>query len=1336
MLHNERSAVNSDDHDGRRRDALEQQQPLFGGSQLAPAPLAPIYHSASAAKWRRTQEDYFTHSKQLSGRGQRIMEELHGVDVSWLHHPGKDNHHRRPSSGHPPRPPPKNAPPTQAPAVHQHPALQTNGPAANGQPGGLRKPQNVVTPAQVAEPAKDSTNAQPSTPPTPPPTANGKSNSKSRPGLLSRTSSNAKKDGEGRRSSWLSNIGSKLTSSSSQTTTPERPGPQPIAQAKQIGATSPAANEKLATHVEEAEEVEPYIPSKPKDANSSFFSSLTRRLSSASLNSAPRAQGNGGICQRRVLNVDPNRQRCLVPEMDVTRLRKVSFCVDVEIAGVARYNPHEEGAPEGTLKNAKVKERSEGEALKKPQTAEDEKDDGANVDTKLSKAVDIPKVDGKIGKSSIEDDVDGAASPPDGDESVSSARKREKKKKSEEERKIRRDNRRRKAEENGSIPVELQPSDEALNASVGSPPPPAGALASSLDIKAPFGRDQSPAAPVVRALPGQSKDRPTTDPVRIYRRCCQMRETPILKRITEQLMNPACIAPYEPGVVNCLDLTGSRLQLADVVTLGDWLAVVPVKSLRMEDADLNDEGVRCVLAGLLAAKRPEPSRRKNAVPRHREHLQPPQYQERSGVVEKLTFKNNPRISRLGWKYISLFLNMCRSIKTIDLSMNEFPATLPPSTNATPVKSPHNVPPGNRQDNDAAEVLFHCLAGRLGGSRLEELAVSECGLTASQVRKIVDGCLACGVSRLGVAGNYLDEEGLQHVMRYLQSGTCQGLDIGGNDLHGKLGMIAKALTGHKELPCWGLSLAGCNLEPSDLRELFPALARLPDFRFIDLSHNKALCERSNDTISLFRRYMSQFTQLKRIHLADVNMSPKQAIALADCLPDGPRLAHLNILENPQLSALAGAKDEAAQEEACALYASLMAAVRVSSTLICIDIDVPSNDNSEVVKALAKQVVAYSLRNMEQFAIAEATGHAPSANATATAKDQLTGPHGGEQRVKDITVPDVLMHLVGQVEGNSGSHDADEPAPDDDYIVGGTGVVKALQYVLGEKANDLRRSSVPGTPITGAGGALPRPGSSAGFPPTAEQQVKAKKMSINLLGSARKIRTRLQPALAKEAQHGDEMAYRRLMFLDQTLASMIERFEDEYPETRVPQPPGSPRSVPSVSSSITSGSIPRTDIGSSITTQGTESSHAAVSDDEDEAHPNSLRTSLRASSVCRSGSEVSLASRAQTAEEGHLHRLGQHLRREVIDSPSSATFPADIPWRQKEAEDERIRDLGRKLYEISGENLKLMVGREGWDRILKEAGANYEDLRRLQEMDPEGWEQFRESQMLARANRGGA
>lgn len=55
-------------------------------------------------------------------------------------------------------------------------------------------------------------------------------------------------------------------------------------------------------------------------------------------------QGKGGMCERRVLNVDPNRERCLVPEMDPSRLRKVAFCVDVEIAGGPKYRDDDDDA--------------------------------------------------------------------------------------------------------------------------------------------------------------------------------------------------------------------------------------------------------------------------------------------------------------------------------------------------------------------------------------------------------------------------------------------------------------------------------------------------------------------------------------------------------------------------------------------------------------------------------------------------------------------------------------------------------------------------------------------------------------------------------------------------------------------------------------------------------------------------------------------------------------------------------------------------------------------------------------------------------------------------------
>ncbi|KAK3722392.1 Microtubules assembly and stabilization protein [Vermiconidia calcicola] len=1338
----------------RRRGAPSTDSSDISRQQSQKEAITPLLlHTASSARWRRRENNIRnTNSSNPSIRARAasdlvlkvaVMEEVHGVDVSWLHHPNsnrdKDGEQRRAegdkkgerSSGHHHT--------LSSPDVRRDAGKATNvasGASATSGHVAQEKPKRPappvqarselakttssppnITPSTAAEPARDGTNAIPER------SASTKTPPQKRPSLLNRTS-NEKLSQSGKRTSWMTSISSKF--SSQNHTTPERPGPTPTqAWGKQANGpqTPPVNGAATSAGSEAAEEVEPYTPSKPKESSSSFFSSLTRRLSSASQGSGiPKVSGTGGVCARKVLNVDPNRERCLVPEMDPTRLRRVSFCVDVEVAGGPRYSEDEDDEEKRRKKKEfKMKERAEGEALKHPEALKEEKDEeGEPKLESQSKQLSAPPKSPGLSKENTKDETVDA--PPTEEEKESAARKKEKKMRSEAERKERQQKRRRRAEENGQIPVELMldggGSEHNDDTAAGSSP----SGKSMFDPK----HASSTSADLTTPQPNTANaSRPTTDPARIYRRCCQLRESPILKRITEQLSRPNATLPTEPGVVACLDLTGSRLQLADVVSLGDWLAVVPVKHLKLEDADLNDEGVRCILAGLLAAKRPEPTRRKDNAPKHRTGVRRERIQERSGEVEKLTLKNNPRLTRVGWKHVSLFIYMCRSLKAVDLSMNFFPDTLPPGAQTnmnTPVKSP---PPASTNkaavavggDIDAAEALYKCLSERLGGTKLEELIMSECGLSAPQVRKVVDGAIVAGISRLGLAGNNLDEEGLGHVLHYLCSGVCQALDLGGNDLRSgdKLALLAEALDNKKRdgvaLPCWGLSLAGCNLDPSSLKLLFASIVHLPNFRFIDLSHNPALCSEGSDNglISLLRRYIGQMKDLKRIHLADVGMSPKQAIALADVLPEGPRLAHLNLLGNKQLSALADARTEGEQEEACALYASLMASVRV-----------PSAENSEIVKALAKQVVAYSLRNMEQFAIAEATGNVPS---TANATTALTGPYGGEKGVKEITVPDVLMHLVGHDDGSSENHDDDGPAPDEDYIVGGTGVVRALQYVLGEKENENRRNGMPSTP-TGTITPRDRPGSSAGL----VDQGKAKKMSKNLLGSARKIRERLQPALVKEQSSGDDLAYRRLLFLDQTLQSMIQRFEEEYPETRLSPAQHQLNGQASQASSLIDQSSNL--LASSANTQATDPS-TNLTDEEDldeiEVRP----------TVSRHGSDVNIASRALSMEEGRLHRIGQHMRREVIDSPHSPNFPApvDAPWRKEEQsarESERIRHFGERIEAISGVELKTVVADEGWEGLLRKVGGTYEDLRSLQQQDPEAWEAFRDAQEKARLN----
>lgn len=1001
------------------------------------------------------------------------------------------------------------------------------------------------------------------------------------------------------------------------------------------------------------------------------------------------------------MNVDPYRERCSLPDLDLKKLRRVAFCVDVEIAGAAQYTEEEPQAPPGPSLTAEPsltkleheieakkrkdqkQKKGEGAALKSPNTVAEEKEkDG------------VVKASGEEVKPTPPEKPQESKAPADS-EVKEPTRKKEKKKRSEGERKERKERKHQEALANGSIPIEVRgegSSTSANDTSTGADTPP------------------------------KSQDRPTTDPLRIYRRCCQLRETPILKRIVEQISSPSACHVTTPGTLSNLDLSGYWMQLPDLITLGDYLAVVPVKRLVLENCGLGDEAVRVILAGLLAAKTPEQARHNKKLAK-KMNGETAEVTEQLGVVEKLILKDNPKIGKEGWRHIALFMYMSRSLKGIDVSMIPFPKS---SAMADSVKHHHHTPlhhhtPPPTGPIDMSTLLQEAIGERLGGNRLEELVMAECGLSTESIGKIVDGVMKCGSTRLGLAGNNITREGLGHVIRYLQSGHCEGLDLGGNDLREDLNMLAEALD--EKSTMWALSLAECNLAPSSLESLLPALVQLPNFRFIDLSHNRDLFLTRPTALGLIRKYVPQMPMIRRIHLMDVAMTPEHAIALAEVLPESQSLAHLNILENHLLSPLASAKTEAMQEEACALYASLMAAVRVSDSIICIDVDVPSQDSSEVVKALAKQVVAYSLRNLELLPLAETSD---------SAKAAMADPHGGE---KQLTVPDILLHLVGHVDGFPENHDSDDPAPDDDYIVGGTGVVKALDICL-NRAGDGRKDSRDSSPIP----------SGTGTPKKVLQgsevsKGKAREMSKNLLNSARKIRARLQPALIKEAKAGNDLSYRectsnhfstyavltsllgRLQFLDSTLEGMIERFENEYPETRLPKPTTTNTDPLSDDNASTSSSLEHPSlIHPTPTYPGLEPASPDQEDIDDSTTP-----LIRPASISRRASSPSLASR-QAQEEGRMHRFGQRIKRDIL-RPETEDYAHGTTGTESEAQ--YLQDLRRRLEAFEGGEIKERVERLGPEAVFDMIGATAEELAAWQRGNPEGFERIKEARGLALA-----
>jgi hypothetical protein len=139
--------------------------------------------------------------------------------------------------------------------------------------------------------------------------------------------------------------------------------------------------------------------------------------------------------------------------------------------------------------------------------------------------------------------------------------------------------------------------------------------------------------------------------------------------------------------------------------------------------------------------------------------------------------------------------------------------------------------------------------------------------------------------------------------------------------------------------------------------------------------------------------------------------------------------------------------------------------------------------------------------------------------------------------------------------------------------------------------------------------------------------------------------------------------RLLFLDNTLRRMIERFEDEYPECRLPaseaeghvnMSASTDAIVSGSSSSISTSSPARSystathphSIGQSTMTSAFD---ADSSDDEDDVSPEPSLTRSR------HASDVSLASKALSIEEGRVHRIGQNLKRDILAEGNG--WPAD-------------------------------------------------------------------------------
>ena len=200
----------------------------------------------------------------------------------------------------------------------------------------------------------------------------------------------------------------------------------------------------------------------------------------------------------------------------------------------------------------------------------------------------------------------------------------------------------------------------------------------------------------------------------------------------------------------------------------------------------------------------------------------------------------------------------------------------------------------------------------------------------------------------------------------------------------------------------------------------------------------------------------------------------------------------------------------------------------------------------------------------------------------------------------------------------------------------------------------------------------------------------------------------------------------MFLDSTLNNMIQRFEDEYPECRLPKSPTQEQTSDSPSNHSRSSS-PSLDTSADITTPNTA---PFAGDDEDEDADIDLPAP--SSQNARHNSDVSLASRALGQEEGEIHRLGQRVRRDIL-RPETLDY-AYSPTPPEAPEAEHLSALRTRIEELGGGEIRDKVAHEGWEAVMQEIGANAEELKQLKEGNPSEWLRFREAQLAAQQNMG--
>lgn len=436
----------------------------------------------------------------------------------------------------------------------------------------------------------------------------------------------------------------------------------------------------------------------------------------------------------------------------------------------------------------------------------------------------------------------------------------------------------------------------------------------------------------------------------IYTRCCHLREILPIPATLKQIQG-------KQSPLSVLRIVNPRPTLIEVLSFADFLAVVPVVIVQLDNCSLSVEMMEVILSSITNSHHLMALSMRNVV------LDPPK-----------------------WKLLCAFVAECSHFSRLDISIGT--AASKPSSKSDQSKTEKH----NRANADWG-LLNKALLSRNG---IEELLINGCMIPTEQLKLLFMQGLSKSTKRLGLALNDLHEENLVDVREWMQRPNCvvEGLDLGGNPLHDYVSELAEIMNSESLL---FLSLNTCDLvDVPETREMFVETSKHTHLRFLDLSGNPRLFPGFTETLATILPLMPN---LRRINLDNVDITSSDIVRLSEAFSQCKKLSHISLLGNHRLDSTA--------------CAALSVAAQFSQTIYIIECEHDLWPNT-----LQQRLAQNCLHNMESLAGSVSAGMKKDTNdlAPMTFEDKTSLVITGTELAK--SVEDILESSKKGDELNTG------------------------------------------------------------------------------------------------------------------------------------------------------------------------------------------------------------------------------------------------------------------------------------------------------------------------------